>query len=178
METNSWLLLVYKMPPEPSGKRVAIWRKLKGLGSVYVQNGVCILPDSDTNRRQYKIILNEIQTGGGEGFLLAAEGLDRAQDENLINRFNEDRNAEYREFLGKCQDYITELDRETREKHFTYAELQENDEDLKKLKNWLAKIKSLDIFGAPTLLAAEQKLGHCERLLEEFARRVFDTENP
>ena len=33
MEHPSWLLLTYKVPPEPAAKRVSLWRKLKGLGA-------------------------------------------------------------------------------------------------------------------------------------------------
>lgn len=34
METKNWLLLTYKVPAEPAKKRVALWRRLKGMGAV------------------------------------------------------------------------------------------------------------------------------------------------
>jgi len=43
----SWLLLTYKVPSEPAAKRIALWRRLKGMGGVYLQNGVCLLPKTD-----------------------------------------------------------------------------------------------------------------------------------
>ena len=42
MVSISWLLFTYKVPPEPASKRIALWRRLKGLGAVYLQNGVCL----------------------------------------------------------------------------------------------------------------------------------------
>jgi vacuolar-type H+-ATPase subunit I/STV1 len=175
---HEWLLMAYKIPPEPSSRRVTIWRRLKGLGAVYIQNGVCILPKNEDHQRQFKIIENEIINLGGEALLLETAGLDRKQEENIIQRFNEERNAEYREFLGKCRDYIAEIDKETADMHFTYAELQENDEDLKKLRNWLERIKKLDYYGAPLLAEAEKQLTICEQVLEEFAHKVYDAEEP
>ncbi|MDQ7096361.1 chromate resistance protein ChrB [Desulfosporosinus sp. PR] len=173
---NEWLLLSYKVPPEPSSKRVSIWRKIKGCGAIYIQNGVCMLPKNDEHQRQFKIIQNEIVNIGGETLLLETVGLDKKEEENIISRFNEERNDQYQEFLDKCTDYKSEIKKETENKHFTYAELQENDEDLKKQKGWLEKIRKLDFFGAPLLAEAEKQLLVCEQMLEEFAQRVFNAE--
>lgn len=176
MEHKKWLLLSYKVPSEPSSKRVSIWRKIKGFGAVYLQNGVCILPNSDEHQRHFKIIQNEIVTAGGDATLLDTVGFDSKDEENLISHFNEERNLEYQEFLSKCNDYVAEIIKETEIKHFTYAELQENDEDFRKLKGWLEKIKKVDFYGAPLLPDAELELGKCELMLEEFAHKVFAKE--
>jgi ChrB-like protein len=67
-----------------------------------------------------------------------------------------------------------EIAKETKAKHFTYAELEENDADLKKLQGWLEKIKKLDFYGTPLRAEAEERLKACEALLEVYAQRVFD----
>ena len=54
MVAQPWLLLTYKIPPEPSKKRVAIWRRLKGMGAVYLQSGVCLLPKTDDYVRRLR----------------------------------------------------------------------------------------------------------------------------
>lgn len=59
-------------------------------------------------------------------------------------------------------------------KHFTYAELEENDVDLKKLQGWLEKIKRLDFYGAPLREKSEARMKDCEAVLEAYAQRVFD----
>lgn len=173
---NEWLLLSYKVPPEPSSKRVSIWRRIKGLGAVYIQNGVCILPKNDEHQRQFKIIENEIVNIGGDALLLETTDSDKREEENIITRFNEERNDQYEEFIDKCNDYFKEIIKETENKHFTYGELEENDEDLKKLKDWLEKIKKLDFFGAPLLAESEKQLIKCEQMLDEFAQSVFNAE--
>lgn len=177
METIDWLLLIYKVPSEPSKKRLALWRKLKGLGVVYLQNGVCLLPKSEDHQRQFKIVQNEIGEMDGESFLLDSTGFDARQQELIVQRFSEDRNAEYREFLGRCADYLAEIERETVARNFTYAELQENDEDLKKLKSWLEKIGRLDFYGADLAPEAARQLLLCEEQLEEFSQAVFAAEH-
>lgn len=174
MIVRSWLALIYKVPAEPAAKRIALWRKLKGMGAVYLQNGVCLLPKTDDHLRRLKVIENELASMGGEGLLLETVGLDRAQEQKVIERFKADRDEAYTEFLGKCADFEAELARETEAKHFTYAELEENDEDLEKLKGWLSKIRKLDFYKAPLSAEADARLEHCVALLEGYGKRVFE----
>jgi hypothetical protein len=174
MSDQSWLLLTYKVPAEPARKRIALWRKLKGLGALYLQNGVCVLPKNEEHLRRIKILENEIIEIGGEAVLLESTGLDSAQQERIIQRFNAERDEQYREFLGRCRDFESEIRQETGSQHFTYAELDEIDEDLQKLRGWLEKIKKLDFYGAPLVGEAEQAFDSCEKSLEAFARLVFE----
>lgn len=177
MATQSWLLLTYKVPPEPAKGRVAVWRKIKAMGAVYLQNGVCLLPKTDDHLRRLKMLENDIAELAGESVLLETVGLDRGQEEKVIARFNGDRDEEYREFLGKCADFEAEIAKETADEHFTYAELEENDEDLKKLRNWLAKIGKLDFYGSGLAGQATDRLAECEALLDAYAHRVFDAQD-
>ncbi|HQS44914.1 MAG: chromate resistance protein ChrB [Rhizobiales bacterium 24-66-13] len=174
MTLSTWLLLTYKVPPEPAAKRIALWRKLKGMGAVYLQNGVCLLPKTDDHLRRLKVVENDVAEIGGEAVLLETVGLDRNQEQKVIDRFTADRDEAYREFIGKCADFEAEIDKETAAEHFTYAELEENDEDLEKLKGWLAKIRKLDFYSAPLSSEADVRLAHCATLLETYAGRVFE----
>ena len=174
MNAQNWLLLTYKVPPEPAKKRIALWRKLKGMGAVYLQNGVCLLPKTDDHTRRLKIIENEINEMAGDSVLLETVALDRAQEDKVIARFKADRDEEYKELLGKCADFEAEIAHETEVQHFTYAELEENDVDLKKLQSWLEKIAKLDFYGATLAAGAAERLKGCEALLDAYAQRVFD----
>jgi hypothetical protein len=174
MKIQNWLLLTYKVPSEPAKKRVALWRRLKGLGAVYLQNGVCLLPKTDDHQRRLKMLANDITEMGGESVILETVALDKSQEDKVVSRFKADRDEEYREFLGKCTDFDDEIAKETATCHFTYAELEENDVDLKKLQSWLQKIRKLDFYGATLSLESEQRLKACEALLDAYAQRVFD----
>ena len=174
MDTQNWLLLTYKVPAEPARKRVALWRRLKGMGAVYLQNGVCLLPKTDDHTRRLKMIENEISEMEGESVLLETIALDRSQEDKVVMRFKADRDEEYVEFLDKCKDFEAEIAKETAASHFTYAELEENDVDLKKLQSWLEKIVKLDFYGAPLATDAHTRLEECEALLDAYAQRVFE----
>src|SRR5260370_697479 len=80
MASPSWLLLTYKVPPDPAAKRIALWRRLKGLGAVYLQNGVCLLPKTDDHVRRLKMLENDIPEMGGEAVILEKVGLDRRHE--------------------------------------------------------------------------------------------------
>jgi hypothetical protein len=174
MPPPSWLLLTYKVPPEPAAKRIALWRKLKGMGAVYLQNGVCLLPKTDDHVRRLKVIENEVGEIGGEAVLLETVGLDRAQEEKVVARFTAERDEAYQELIDRCADFEAEIAKETAAQHFTYAELEENDVDLEKLKAWLGKIRKLDFYNAPLSAEADARLQHCASLLEVYAKQVFE----
>ena len=169
-----WLLLTYKVPPDPAAKRVALCRRLKGMGAVYLQNGVCLLPKTDDHVRRLKMLENDIAGMDGDAVILEAVALDRGQQEKVVARFKADRDDAYHEFIDKCGDFETEIAKETAAKHFTYNELEENDVELKKLQGWLEKIKKLDFYGGGLATDAAARLKVCEGLLDDYARRVFD----
>jgi hypothetical protein len=168
------LLLTYKVPPEPASKRIALWRRLKGLGAVYLQNGVCLLPKTDDHVRRLKMLENDVAEMGGEAVILETAALDAAQEEKVVARFKADRDEAYRELIDKCDDFESEIAKETAAEHFTYAELEENDVDLKKLQGWLAKIGKLDFYGGGLAVEAAERLKRCEALLDTYAQRVFN----
>lgn len=173
---SSWLLLTYKVPPEPSKVRVAIWRRIRGLGAVYIQNGICVLPTTTEHQRQFRMVQSDIEQAGGEAVIFETAAMDDKQEGLVVTRFKHDRDQDYEEFLDKCADYKRDVDKEVQSDHFTYAELKENDEDLKKLRGWLDKIKALDFYGAPARVMAEQQLAECEAVLEAYAQEVFERE--
>ncbi|EGD06336.1 ChrB domain-containing protein [Burkholderia sp. TJI49] len=144
------------------------------MGAVYLQSGVCLLPKTDDHVRRLKMIENDIVEMTGESVILETIALDRGQEEKVVARFRADRDEEYRELLDKCSDFDTEIERETAARHFTYAELEENDVDLKKLQSWFEKIRKLDFYGAPLAAEAAERLRECEARLEGYAQQVFD----
>lgn len=174
---RSWLVLSYKVPPEPAKRRIALWRKLKALGAVYLQNGVCVLPKSDEHIRRLKVLENEIDEMQGESVLLETTGLDHAQEDKVIARFSSERNEAYVEFISRCKDFEAEIARERGIGKFSYAEVQENEEDLTKLRAWLDKIIRLDFYGAPLRVKAEEHIARCATLLDDYAREVFEAQD-
>jgi hypothetical protein len=70
------------------------------------------------------------------------------QEEKVIQRFSAERNEAYAEFVSRCDDFEAETAKERGVGKFTYAEGEENEEGLWKLRAWLEKITQLDLFRA------------------------------
>jgi len=173
-EAASWLVLIYRIPSEPTRLRATVWRRLKGLGAVYLQNSVATLPAGPASERALRKLRREILEMGGTAQLLAGQPL--AGQSDILAVFQAARDDEYEEIIDKCQDFHGQLQKEYDSGHFTYAELEENEEDLVKLRNWLAKIAERDVFGAPRRAATLDALTSCEQALEEYAARVYAEE--
>lgn len=170
-----WLLLAYRIPSEPTRLRATAWRRLKALGAVYVQNSVAALPDSPANERALRSLRREIIDMGATAQVMRAETLAGSSD--LVELYRAARDEEYAEIIDKCQDFLAEIRDETAAEHFTYAELEENEEDLNKLTSWFAKIQKRDCLGAKNREAAESALQECAAALDGFANAVYVAED-
>ncbi len=168
---TAWLLLVYKLPAEPTRYRVSVWRTLKAAGAIYLQNGVAALPATATTERVMRGIVHEVGTMEGTAHLI--QGAVLGDEAPMLAAFAEARDAEYREVLGRCRDVHAELLRERADANFTFAELEENEEDLVKLDAWLSKIHARDFFGAPLRADAVRAVGACREDLDAFATSVY-----
>lgn len=178
-EPVTWLLLAYRIPSEPSRLRAGVWRRLKGLGAIYVQNSVAALPADPVAERHLRALRAEIaQMDGGSAQLLRADALAGGAD--LVTAYNAARDDEYKEIVDRCRDFLVEIDTETANSHFTYGELEENDEDLTKLRGWFEKVAARDRLGAPGREAAAKALDECTHALDGFADAVYaaDTDAP
>jgi hypothetical protein len=171
---SGWLLLIYRVPPEPTRLRSTVWRRIKSLGAIYLQNSVAALPASPANERSLRKLRREIVDMSGTAVLLSAGVL--VGESEVRASFQGARNDEYEEIVDKCQDFLRQVQKEYDENHFTYAELEENEVDLVKLRNWFAKIIDRDVFGASGRTACEQYLEKCEQSLEAYAARVYAEE--
>ncbi len=168
---EGWLLLVYRVPSEPSRLRSAVWRRLKSLGAIYLQNSAAALPASPGAERALRKLRSQILDMDGTAVLLSCAVL--AGESDVRSAFEAARNDEYEEVVDRCEDFLAQVRKEHVASHFTFAELEENEVDLEKLRNWLARIRQRDTFGASGRPAAEKALESCQQALEEYAARVY-----
>ncbi len=176
MEQNEWIVINYTLPREPSRTRVSIWRKLKKIGAVNMQQSLWILPRTDENFQLFSEMKNDISKNGGEALIMESS-TDAESKNSIIERFHLARNEEYKELLEQCEDFFHEMDKETARKNFTFAEIEENEEELAKLKEWYQKIYARDFFGAPLNEESKTALAKCGDLLDEFCEKVYDFNN-
>lgn len=168
---REWFILVYKLPAEPSRYRASVWRKLRASGAVYLQNGVAALPADPGGERVMRGVAREVRGYGGTAHLLRGPSV--GDDAALVGAFDAARDEEYREVLDRCRDLHAELGKEREAGKLTFAELEENEEDLAKLKAWFGKVRARDRFGAPLSGEAERAVEACRGDLEDFAGSVY-----
>jgi hypothetical protein len=171
---KGWLLLIYRVPSEPTRLRAAVWRRLKSLGAIYLQNSAAALPFSTGAERALRKLRREILGMSGSAVLLSCAVLEGEQ--GVLAAFQAARNDEYAEIVDRCEDFLGQVRKEYVADHFTYAELEENEVDLVKLRNWFGRVRERDAFGASGRVAAEQGLAACEQALEDYAARVYAEE--
>lgn len=153
--------------------RVLVWRRLRSAGAASLQNGVWVLPDRPEQERILQDLLAELSPQNGTGMVFRAELVDPTLEDDIVRRFRDDRALEYAEFAGRCRDFLAEMERETANQNFTFAELEENEQDLHKLAGWLDKIGARDFFPGAKADEAAQALDQCREVLAEFANTVY-----
>ena len=171
IEPNEWLILIYKVPTEPSRLRVSVWRRLKGLGAIYLQSSAAALPAGASAERALRKLQHEIIQMSGSAALLRSTLLGGGSD--VAAMFRAARDDEYDEILDKCDDFLAGIDKEFHAEHFSFAELEENEVDHTKLVNWLAKVRDRDVLGSAQRENAEAAVQRCAEALERYAQRVY-----
>jgi hypothetical protein len=79
---------------------VYVWRKLKKLGALALQDAVWLLPASAQTREQFRWLAAEIDELGGDATIWESNLILATQHEALVRRFNEAVEAPYREILA------------------------------------------------------------------------------
>jgi DNA-binding transcriptional regulator PaaX len=101
LPAQSWLLLVYKIPPEPTARRVYVWRKLKRLGAILLHDAVWVLPPTPYTREQLQWLAAEIDELDGQAMLWEAHLLIPDQDAALVEQFMAQADAAYQDILNE-----------------------------------------------------------------------------
>ena len=104
---TSWVLLVYKIPREPTSSRATIWRKLKRLGALLLHDAVWVLPTTPWTREQFQWLAVEIGELEGEAYLWESHLLLNGQA--LVQQFQARADAAYQEILGEVEQEEADL---------------------------------------------------------------------
>lgn len=171
-----WLLFTSQLPASPSSLRVMVWRRMKAAGAVSLQNGVWVLPHTKDQERIVDDLLSYLHEQGADGQSFAATALSDKVEEDLVQRFRGLRDEEYTELIERCQSLLAELEKETKKEKFTFAELEENEDELQKLESWLARIQTRDLVGGESAEEAVTAVKSCKKALEIFAEHVYSQE--
>jgi len=101
---GTWLLFIYKVPNEPSARRVYVWRKLKAMGAIVLHDSVWVLPLTPRTREKLQWLASEIkEMEGGQSMLWESKQIFTGQDSDLMQQFVDQVDTQYKDILSQLQ---------------------------------------------------------------------------
>jgi hypothetical protein len=172
-ESEPWLLVAASSAGATDSLRVAIWRKLRSLGALYLHQSVCVLPARPDVEREIRRLVDRVRANGGAARVLRVTFEDAGEEAQLVSELQAARDDEYGEVLERVPGFLEELRSERDRDRATYEEVEESEADLERFRTWLAKIDRRDYFKAPRRAEAHAAIERCARALEAFESEAF-----
>jgi hypothetical protein len=168
-----WLLVTASSVGATDSLRVAIWRKLRSLGALYLHQSVSVLPARPEVERELRRLVDRVRANGGAARVLRIRFDDATEEAQLVSELQAARDDEYGEVLERVPTFLDELRSERDRDRATYEEVEESEADLERFRAWLAKIDRRDYFGAPRRADAHAAVETCAQALEAFESEAF-----
>jgi hypothetical protein len=175
---DGWLVVSVTTAGASGSLRVQVWRKLRSLGALYLQQSVSLLPARADVVREVRRLVDRIRRQGGQARVLRMAFTDATDEQTVLAEFNAARDAEYAEVLGRLPELRRELADERSRGNATYAEVEESEADLERFRTWLAKIAARDYFAAPQGQAARDAVEEAAGELAAFEAAALRAEAP
>jgi hypothetical protein len=172
-EREPWLLVTASSVGATDSLRVAIWRKLRSLGALYLQQSVCVLPARPDVEREIRRLVDRVRANGGAARVLRISFEDGNEEAQLVAELQAARDDEYGEVVGRVPAFLDELRSERERDRATYEEVEESEADLERFRGWLTKIDRRDYFGSARRAEAHAAVERCARALEVFESEAF-----
>jgi ChrB-like protein len=177
-KVSSWLLVSVSTAGAAGTLRVQVWRKLRSLGALYLQQSVCLLPARPGVAREVARLADRVRRQGGSCRVLHVEFAEAGERERVVAEINAARDGEYAEVLERLPEFMAELEKERARGRTTYAEVEECEADLERYRSWLAKIAARDYFAAPGGAAARAAVEAAAAQLAAFEQAALSAEAP
>ncbi len=142
-QLGKWVLLVYRVPREPSTPRIALWRKLRRLGAAQLLDGLVALPLDGSNREQLEWLAEDVTDAGGEASIWIAEPSTAAQERAVAGVMARAVAGEYRQVAEQARAALSEDEAARRR-------------TLARLRRELRRVRARDYFPPPERQEAER----------------------
>lgn len=169
----NWVLLLPQIPSEPSRHRVAVWRQLRKSGAVPVSSGVWALPAGTAFQTDLNRAGELCRKGGGTLAVMDVAPRDEASTAVIRDAYAAVRVDEWGEFTADCRKLEGEIAKEIGRQKFTFAELEEKEHSLERLRRWYRDLKKRDVLELSEAKAADARLRACVAGLDEYAEEIY-----
>ncbi|MFE5410547.1 Chromate resistance protein ChrB [Microbacterium sp. NPDC056569] len=174
----SWLVVIPRVPAEPSRHRVAVWRELRRVGAVPAASGAWTMPDLPAFTGALPTVRELAQRGGGTLAVLRADSHGDDDIAVLRDAFLAARTDEWEEFIADCGKFSDEIDREIAKAKFTFGELEEEEQSLERLRRWHRDLRRRNVVELGIAATATQGLEDVTEKLAGYAEQVFAANLP
>ena len=175
---QGWLVISVSTAGAPDSLRVQVWRKLRSLGALYLQQSMCLLPARPPVVREIRRLVDRVRHQGGAARVLSMAFTEPAEEQAVIAELNVARDTESAEVLDRLPGLRQELADEQARGNATYAEVEESEADLQRFRGWLDKIAARDYFQAPVGQAARDAVEQAADELAAFEEVALRAEAP
>jgi len=168
-----WLVVVIRLPANPSRHRVGVWRELRRVGAIPLGGGVWALPAAPVFAAGLDRVVELVTRADGQVLTFDSRPRGEVDENALVAEFNAARAAEWTEFASECDKFEVEIAKELRISKLIVAELDEEEHNLDRLRRWWRELRARDIFGVGEGVDAEERLKRCEAVLDGYADEVY-----
>ena len=162
---KKWTLLAYKLPPQPTRLRIQVWRKLQGLGAIYLQDGVAVVPSREDLDENLSYIASSVQEMGGTATLLKSSGLSEKDNQQIVKKFQIAADSRLDETLEGLDDLLQAV-KEVESPH----DLEKAEDELKRERHAYLKTRRLNFFGSAKEVRVEKKLDAIRSAIDKRSR--------
>jgi len=172
-DTPGWVVLIVRLPSEPSRHRVAVWRELRRVGAVQLGQGSWALPAVPAYADVVTNLVGLVGRHEGEVLTLNAVAGDDVTADRIRLLYDDARRAEWAEFESECGKCLAELQREIVNEKFTLAELDEEEQNVDGLRRWCRELRLRDVFDSVPVEVTQAQLDVCAAELDKFTALVY-----
>ncbi|WP_312643569.1 Chromate resistance protein ChrB [Hydrogenoanaerobacterium sp.] len=147
-----WIALNYNLPINPSKNRVYVWRKLKDVGAVAVNQGISLLPKGSKKVSELVLLCEKIKSLGGEAAIIEMNFVNQKDEQAMIARFEQQSEQEYNDLIANCDNLLLKIKARS-------SKLDEaTSGEIKRLVRQYGRAKSRNHFGASAETEMEKRI--------------------
>jgi len=150
-----------------------MWRRLRKLGAVYLNEGIWIMPNTAEMQAGVDTAIREIQRNSGGASAFVSRDFDPSQQERIRARILTAREEEYAELGGQTARFLAHVQHATDTRRYTFAEVEELEEEITKIQGWLREIRARDFFLSPQYDANIEAIENALTVLQAFTERAY-----